>query len=283
MAVLRSPQGCAWDRRQTHASLRPYLIEETYEAVDAIDRGNLDDLAEELGDVLLQCVFHAQLGAEAGRFDIVDVIDAIVSKLIRRHPHVFTAAGAPLSDAARRRAGVDSPDAVREQWQRLKARERETRDEPPHVLAGLPRALPALLRAHKIGSRAAEVGFDWPTAAGVLDKIEEEVRELRAAAAEGPARQADEFGDLLFSIANLARKLGIEPEAALAHANDTFTRRFTALEDDLAARGQHVHAASSADLDLAWRRVKQAETPAAPATRVRARSARESRGRRSRR
>jgi ATP diphosphatase len=284
MATLRSPtRGCAWDLAQTHESLRPYLIEETYEAIDAIDRGDLTALPGELGDVLLQCVFHAQLGAETGRFDMEDVVDAIATKLIRRHPHVFAPDGTPLSAAARRRAGIDTPGAVREQWQQLKAKEQTSSGAAERVLAGLPSSLPALLRASKIGARAAAVGFDWPTVEGVLDKIEEEVRELREAVTQEHARRVDELGDVLFSIANLARRLQIEPETALRQANDKFTRRFDALEADFAARGRRVQDATLDELEDVWRRVKAAERPAAPATAGPATSVRESRGRRSRR
>ncbi len=286
MATLRSPtRGCAWDLKQTHESLRPYLIEETYEAVDAIDRGDRGALPGELGDVLLQCVFHAQLGAEAGRFDIGDVVEAITAKLIRRHPHVFTPDGTPLSAAARRRAGIDTPGAVREQWQQLKAKEQTSIGAPERVLAGLPSSLPALLRASKIGARVATVGFDWPTVGGVLDKIDEEVRELREAIATGDdeARRVDEFGDVLFSIANLARRLQIEPETALRQANDKFTRRFDALEADFASRGRRLQDATLDELEAAWRRVKAAEAPSSPATAGRATSARARGGRRSRR
>jgi ATP diphosphatase len=284
MATLRSPtRGCAWDLKQTHESLRPYLIEETYEAVETIDRGDLAALPGELGDVLLQCVFHAQLGAEAGRFDIRDVVEAITAKLIRRHPHVFEADGTPLSAAARRRAGIDTPAAVREQWQQLKAREQTSSGAAERTLAGLPSSLPALLRASKIGARVAAVGFDWPTVDGVLDKIDEEVRELREALAQGHARRVDELGDVLFSIANLARRLQIEPETALRQANDKFTRRFDALEADFASRGRRVQDAALDELEDVWRRVKAAEPRSAPATAGPATSARESRGRRSRR
>jgi ATP diphosphatase len=257
MDTLRSRYGCPWDREQTHASLAPFLVEESYEAVDAIERGDLDALAGELGDVLFQCVFHAQIAAESGRFDLADVARAVVAKLIRRHPHVFAPSGRPLTPAARRRRAARSADAVLTQWEAIKAAEQASRGETARVLAGVPRALPALLRAHEIGTRVAAVGFDWPQASDVVDKIDEEVRELRAAVNEGPARAAEELGDLLFSIANLARKLGLEPEAALRASNDKFTRRFEAVEDDFSTRGRSIHGAGAADLDDAWRRVKE--------------------------
>lgn len=284
MAVLRSPGGCPWDREQTHESLRPYLIEETYEALDAIDRGDLKALRGELGDVLLQCVFHAQIASEANRFTIRDVIETLSAKLVGRHPHVFTSAGRPLPPTASARTATSTPGAVKEQWARIKSREQQAAGEAPGILAGVPRALPALLRAGKIGSRASSVGFDWPRAADVLDKIDEELAELRAALAESPARAADEMGDLLFSVANLARKLSIDPESALAAANDKFTHRFTAIEARLAREGRSVHDASPAELDEAWNAVKQAEanSSSSPTTRDRSTSRPARRGRRSR-
>ncbi len=255
MAVLRSPEGCPWDRKQTPKTLRPFLIEETYEAIDAIDRGDMDELKGELGDVMFQCVFQAQIAAEAGRFDIADSIDHIVRKLVRRHPHVFTSTGAPLGKSARR-GTVRSSKAVLQQWEVLKAREQATAGVEQRLLSGVPRALPALARAFEIGTRVAAVGFEWPTTAGVMDKIDEETRELRAALAENPARAAEELGDLLFSMANLSRRLGIDPESALREANDKFTSRFAAVEDALQAAGSSVHAASLEEMEAAWQRIK---------------------------
>jgi MazG family protein len=283
MEILRSRQGCPWDRRQTRESLRPYLLEETYEALDAIDRGDADELAGELGDVMFQCVFQAQVAAEAREFEITDAIDAISQKLIRRHPHVFTSTGTPLSRSSRRRAGLRQPEAVLEQWEKLKAKEQAAAGVERRVLSGIPRAMPALQRAHEIGTRVATVGFDWPQAADVVDKIDEEARELRAALAERPERAAEELGDLLFSLANLARKLGVEPEAALRRANDKFTQRFDALEASLHSEGRSVHEASPADLEEAWQRVKTATARTQASTHARARSGRAPRRRRSRR
>jgi MazG family protein len=285
MAVLRSPSGCPWDRKQTPESLRPFLLEETYEALDAIDRGDLDSLGGELGDVLFQCVFQSQIAAEEGRFDIADAVMSIARKLIRRHPHVFTAAGRPLSAPARRRATAKSSDQVLTQWEALKAREQHAAGAKARILAGVPRALPSLLRAHEIGTRVAAVGFDWPRASDVMDKIDEEARELREALAESPARAAEELGDLLFALSNLSRKLGIEPEAALRKANDKFSERFAAVESLMEARGRSVHGASLEELEAAWTEIKKitpAQTPPATTTaRARsrpARSARRSRG-----
>jgi len=280
MAALRSPAGCPWDRNQTHATLRPFLLEETYEALEALDRQDFDALPEELGDVLFQCVFHAQLSAEARRFDIADAVESIIAKLIRRHPHVFTPAGRPLAPGSKGR--LAAPAAVVEQWERLKAREQRAAGSRERVLSGVPRSLPALLRAHEIGTRVAAVGFDWARPDDVLDKIDEEVRELRAAFAEGRARAAEELGDLLFAIANLARQLDLEPESALRAANDKFTRRFEGVEDRLASAGRSVHESSLAELEAAWTAVKtdraagRAST-AAPTSRARRRSSRRSR------
>lgn len=256
MATLRSPRGCPWDRRQTHATLRPFLIEEAYELIDAIDRRDLDALPGELGDVLFQCVFHAQLGAERGRFDIVDAIDAISAKLIRRHPHVFTRSGRPLPRRARRSA--NTPAAVLTQWEAIKAAEQKTAGRRQRLLAGVPRALPGLVRAHEIGTRVAAVGFDWPDADGVARKLSEELRELAAARRTGRRREIEEeLGDVLFTVANLARKLGLDAEAALRRANDKFSRRFEAVETRLERRGRSVHAATPRELNAEWNRVKR--------------------------
>jgi ATP diphosphatase len=283
METLRSPRGCPWDREQTHATLRPFLLEETYEALDALDRRDLDALPGELGDVMFQCVFHAQIAAEAHRFDIVTAIDAITAKLIRRHPHVFTPSGRPLPPARRRTATARTPARVLEQWEQIKAREQREAGTTGRVLAGLPRSLPALLRAHEIGTRVAAVGFDWSRADEVIDKIDEEVRELRGALGESPERAAEELGDLLFSVANLARKLGLEPESALREANDKFTRRFAALEDALARQGRSVHDATLDEMERAWQAIKTTRATGAARTGARSRRARRSPARRSRR
>jgi ATP diphosphatase len=283
MAVLRSPAGCAWDLKQTHRSLRPYVIEEAYEVVDAIDRRDLASLPGELGDLLLQCVFHAQIGAESGTFDMADVIETLIAKLIRRHPHVFTPDGRRLSPAARKRMGMTWARGVVDQWRQLKAREQADRGAPVRTLAGVPRSLPALMRASRIGARVAEVGFDWPDTADVLDKVDEEVRELREAVAEGPSRMLDEFGDLLFALANVARHLKIDPEAALRQANDKFTRRFDAVEADFEARGLPLETATLAELEAAWARVKTREPRSSSSTAAPPRASRGPRARRSRR
>jgi MazG family protein len=256
MATLRSPHGCPWDREQTNATLRPFLLEETYEALEALDRGDFDALRGELGDVLFQCVFQSQIATEVGRFDVIDVLDAITAKLVRRHPHVFTAAGRPPTSAQRRAARAQTSTAVLEQWEQVKAREQAAAGEKRRLLSGVPRSLPALLRAHEIGTRVAAVGFDWTRPTEVLDKIDEEVRELREALNEHPDRAAEELGDLLFSIANLARHLGLEPESALRQANDKFTDRFDRVEAHFEGNGRSIGEATAVEMNEAWTMVK---------------------------
>ena len=247
MAQLRGPQGCPWDREQTLESLRAFLLEETHEVLDAIDRGDTDALRGEIGDLIFEGVFLAQVCADNGQFTVKDSLDAITAKLIRRHPHIFDPSGRPL----------DTPGQVHQQWEQIKSREQADAGERRSVLRGLPRSLPSLLRAYEIGTRVAAVGFDWAKTEDVVDKIEEEVAELRAAVAtEGVARSEEEMGDLLFSIANLSRKLGIDPESALRKANEKFTKRFTALEDRFHEQGRSVHGASLQDLEAEWGRVK---------------------------
>ena len=257
MAQLRSPRGCPWDRKQTLQSLRPFLLEETYEALDAIDRRDVAELRGELGDVLFQCVFQSQITAERREFDAGDSLQAIIDKLVRRHPHVFTPDGRLLPRKTARRTGVRTAGRVLQRWEALKADEQKAAGRKPRVLSGVPRALPALLRAHEIGARVSAVGFDWPDSAGVLDKIDEELAELRDASGRSRRLTEEEFGDLLFSIANLARKLGLEPEAALRQANEKFTRRFESLEDDFERRGRSMHGAPLDELEAAWQAVKR--------------------------
>jgi tetrapyrrole methylase family protein/MazG family protein/ATP diphosphatase len=247
MARLRGPQGCPWDREQTLASLRAFVLEETHEVLDAIDRGDADALKGEIGDLIFEGVFLAQVCADAGQFTVADSLRAINAKLIRRHPHIFDPSGRPL----------ETPGQVHQQWEQIKAREQSDAGERRSVLRGLPRSLPSLLRAYEIGTRVAAVGFDWSRAEDVVAKIEEEVAELRAAIRdEGIARSEEEMGDLLFAIANLSRKLGIDPESALRKANEKFTQRFAAVEDNLHARGQSVHEATLQEMEEEWARVK---------------------------
>jgi len=259
--VLRSPGGCPWDRAQTLQSLRPFVLEETYEVLDALDHDDRHALREELGDFIFEGVLLAQLCAESGDFTVADSLNAISDKLVRRHPHVF--APAEGSSAGNPRPLPATPDEVIERWEDLKARERSSKGEQRTALGGIPKALPALLRTHEIGIRAAAVGFDWERAADVVAKIEEEVAELRECVAGGAAanreRAEEEMGDLLFAIANLSRKLGIEPESALRKANDKFSRRFTAMEAGLRAGGRALSERSLREMEDEWARVKLAE------------------------
>ena len=251
MRTLRAPGGCPWDREQTLASLRPFVIEEAYEVVDAIDRGDLPALCDELGDLVFEAVFLAQLCAEDGRFTLADALDAAAAKLIRRHPHVF-------GDDARPDA-LTSAD-VKRRWEQIKAAERDAAGRPAGLLAGIPGALPALLRAFRIGRRTATVGFDWERPDAVLSKVREELSEVEAAVRrKEPDAIEEELGDLLFSVANLARHLGVEPEGALGGANRKFTRRFAALEQHFRAAGRALRDVPADEMDQAWNRIKQAE------------------------
>jgi MazG family protein len=251
MRTLRSPHGCPWDREQTLSSLRPYVLEETYELLDALDREDLPSLGEELGDFLYEAVFLAQIAEEDGHFSIGDAVQAITDKLIRRHPHVFTPDGQPLAEA---REEMTS-GAVVQKWEDLKAGERKVAGTPEKtILSGVPRALPSLLRAYELSSRAAAVGFDWVTPGDVIEKIEEEVAELKAAANEerDPKRVEEELGDALFALTNLARKLGVEPEAALRIANDKFQRRFEGIEKAAKNNGRTLKELSLAEMEVLW-------------------------------
>jgi ATP diphosphatase len=253
MAQLRDKdRGCPWDQVQNFATIAPYTIEEAYEVADAAQRGDMPALLDELGDLLFQVVYHARMAEEAGAFSFADVTAAISAKMIRRHPHVF-------GDAAAREAGAHSMA-----WEAQKEAERRARAQEG-ALAGVPEALPALIRAEKLTKRAARVGFDWPDAEAVLEKLTEETAELRAELGAADAdRLEDELGDMLFVLANLARKLKLDPEAALHRANGKFTRRFAAVEHRLAAAGTTPAEAGLAQMEAGWRAVKAAER-AAPA------------------
>ena len=243
MARLRDPEtGCAWDVEQTFATIAPYTIEEAYEVADAIEREDWPGLKGELGDLLLQSVFHAQMAEEAGLFDFGDVAKAVSDKMVARHPHVF-------GDAEVRTA----EDQTR-LWEVQKARERGGR-----TLDGVALALPALKRAEKLQARAARVGFDWPDAEPVLDKIAEEAREVWEARDEGADRVEEEMGDLLFVCANLARHLGVDPEAALRRANAKFERRFAVVEDRLRERGRSPGQSTLEEMDAIWNEVRAAD------------------------
>jgi MazG family protein len=253
MRTLRSEHGCAWDRQQTLQTLRPFVLQETYELLDALDRADHQALEHELGDFLFEAVFLAQICEEEGRFSIADSIKSIADKLVRRHPHIFD----PNGKAAL------TPKQVKEQWEEIKARERKDAGEAATtLLSGVPRSMPSLLRAYEMSARAAQVGFEWVKTEDVLDKAEEELRELREAvtAAGSPSAHAEEeFGDLLYSLVNVARMLGLEPEAALRVANDKFQRRFDDLERQVEASGRKLRDLTLDELESYWQRVK-AET-----------------------
>jgi len=257
MATLRSPDGCPWDREQTIDTLKPFVLEETYEVLEAIDRHDHASLCEELGDFVFEAVFVAQLESEAGHFTIADAVRSAADKLVRRHPHVFK--------REQGEAALDTPGQVRTRWEEIKAEERSARGEdgkaakPKSLLGGLAPTLPALLRAFHISTRAASVGFDWVAAGDVVDKMEEELDEIRAVVKEGAIdheRAEEEMGDLLFTIANLSRKLGIEPETALRKANDKFTKRFGKLEQSVAASGRAMKDMTLDQFEAEWQRVK---------------------------
>ena len=264
MAQLRAPGGCPWDREQTFATIRRYTLEETYEVLDAIEREHWSDLAEELGDLLLQVLFYAQMGHEAGYFSIVDVLGHLNRKLIRRHPHVF---GEEASAAAGNRAEVDATTGIEAtrvlaNWGVIKRAEKSQNDSSASLLDEVPRSFPALLEATKLGSKAAKVGFDWPDRAGLLEKVEEECREIEAEVGAGAVPEAieGEVGDLLFTVVNLARHLKVDPELALRRTNGKFRRRFAAMEQ---ASERALEERSAAELEALWARAKQQETVAA--------------------
>jgi MazG family protein len=251
MARLRAPEGCSWDREQTFASIAPYTIEEAYEVADAIEREDLTHLKDELGDLLFQVVFHAQMAQERGAFDFEAVAGAICDKLRRRHPHVFGGAGA-LTAAEQSRV-----------WENIKAEERRESHATPSALDGVPKVLPALMRAYKLSKRAARVGFDFEHAGQTADKVDEELAEVRAAApsleGNGPEETFEEVGDLLFAAANLARKLDVDAESALRAANTKFERRFRAMEALATSRGEVFASLGLAAQENLWLEVKRAE------------------------
>ncbi|MES9901398.1 MAG: nucleoside triphosphate pyrophosphohydrolase [Sedimenticola sp.] len=252
MARLRDPEGgCPWDREQTFATILPYTIEEAYEVADAIEREDMGELRDELGDLLFQVVFYAQMAREQGSFDFDDVVRAINTKMLRRHPHVF--ADAEVADAAEQSRA----------WERLKADERRQKavDGAHSLLDGVARALPALLRAEKLQKRAAKVGFDWPDVAGVVAKVNEELGEVSAEleGAGDRARIRDEVGDLLFSCVNLARRLEVDAESALREASSKFERRFRRMEQVLGSRGRQLASLEMSEMDHLWEQIKSEE------------------------
>src|SRR3954449_8970348 len=246
MQTLRGPNGCPWDRKQTLPSLKPFVIEESYEVVDAIDRADRAGLAEELGDFLLQAVFIAEITREEGSFDIYDAVTAIHDKLVRRHPHVF--------------GDVEANDAeqVLVNWEKLKNEERKA--ENKSVLAGVPQSLPALLKASRLTEKAARVGFDWRRTDDVFDKLSEEIAEVREAIDSGDQSNVhEELGDLLFTIANIARKLEVNAEEALQSTNRKFSRRFESMEKKVHGSGRNIDQLTLEEMDALWDKAKAAE------------------------
>jgi MazG family protein len=246
MARLRAPGGCPWDREQSFDTIKPYTLEETYEVLDAIDRRDWADLSEELGDFVLQAVFYAQMAAEEDKFGIEDALDAINEKLVRRHPHVF-------ADASAETAG----DVLR-QWDQIKSDEKKSKGKPENgLLAGVPRALPALVEAQQIASRAAGVGFDWDNPEQVIEKLHEELAEFATARRNGAQTELeDELGDLLFVLVNLARFVKVDPEQALRKTNAKFRERFGYIERKLAERGKSPRESNIEEMEALWQQAK---------------------------
>jgi MazG family protein len=253
MATLRGPNGCPWDKQQDFNSLKPMLVEEVYEVLEAVENNDFDGMSEELGDLLLHVLFNAQLGKEEGQFDVDTVIDKISEKLVRRHPHVFGDESA------------STPEEVIKNWEAIKAQEKaqKLKDRTPEqrsLLEGIPTKLPAIHEAHQISSRAARVGFDWPDIEGIFDKLQEEVRELKEEISSGDEnkreRLEDEIGDMLFVIVNIARYLKIDSESALKRANRKFKARFQYMEKQLAEQGKSLEETSLADMEALWQKAK---------------------------
>ena len=240
MEILLSPSGCPWDREQTHRSLTRYLLEETYEVIEAIEEEDMHKLREELGDLLLQVVFHAALAEREGYFNLDDVAGTVAEKMIARHPHVFG------------NASLSTSEEVMDNWEGFKRKEGKK-----SVLEGIPRILPALLRAYKLQEKARRVGFDWPTVAGALDKLREEIEEFAAFEEVGDdKKREEEMGDILFAVVNVARMKGIEPEQALQKANDKFVRRFRYIEESIRAKGLEVGEVGLEEMDRLWEEAK---------------------------
>jgi tetrapyrrole methylase family protein/MazG family protein len=260
MAKLRAPDGCAWDRKQTHVSLKPYLVEEAYEVLEAIDHTDTTRLREELGDVLLQVIFHAQIGSEEETFSVEDIIHSLSQKLIRRHPHVF-------GTAAQKQEHLNAED-VKIRWEQIKRNEREEKGQASSALEGIPKTLPALLRAFQVQARAARVGFDWPDLAPVLGKLDEELQEFREAMAANTAATSAtakeskehleaELGDVFFTMVNIARFLKINPEEALRTTVNRFIDRFQYIEGQAAATGRSIQDMTLEEMDALWDQAKR--------------------------
>jgi len=246
MAKLRAPGGCPWDREQNFDTIKPYTLEETYEVLDAIDKRDWSELAEELGDLMLQCVFYAQMASEDGRFSISDSLDHINQKLVRRHPHVFADASA------------ETPDDVKKRWDEIKAEEKLAKNQVPQLLLDrVPRNLPALIESAQISGKAAAVGFDWENIEQVFDKLDEEVRELHEERAHGTQEDIEhELGDMLFVIVNIARFLKVDPEQALRKSNAKFRKRFAHVEQSLAERGRKFSDSDIEEMESLWTEAK---------------------------
>ncbi len=250
MEQLRGPGGCPWDREQTFDAIQPHTLEEVYEVFDAIDRRAWPELCDELGDLLLQVIFYAQIAADQGRFNITDVVNGLTAKLVRRHPHIFAGAVA------------ETAEDVNRTWESVKLQERAGKQRKPGgLLDDVPRFVPALVEARKLGSKAAKAAFDWPDVSGLLDKVDEEIEEVRAELTLSPdaSRVEEELGDLLFTAANLARHLKVDPEQALRKANAKFRRRFSLLE---ALAGGSLDGLTLAEMDALWNEAKRQEGPA---------------------
>lgn len=244
MATLRGPNGCPWDKEQTPTSILPHLIEEAYETVDAIETGPAKAKIEELGDLLLQVVFHAQFLTEQSEGSMATIIQALCDKLVRRHPHVF-------GDAT-----AQNTDEVLRNWEAIKAEEKKNTKQS--MLSGIPQSLPGLLRAHRLGEKTARVGFDWESTDGVIDKVAEEVRELKEALTQHNQEAiSDEFGDLLFTLASVGRKLHLDPETSLRRACHRFETRFAKMEEMIRADGREIHTVSAEEWDRYWNKAKQ--------------------------
>ena len=246
MEKLRSPEGCPWDRKQTHESLLPYLLEETYEVIDAVKKGSDEELKEELGDLLLQVIFHSQIAKERGAFDIEDVVDSISKKLIHRHPHVFG-----------EREDIKTAEDVNREWEKLKEKEGKKKES---LLDGIPESMPALERAYKLQKRAAKVGFDWKGFEGIKEKLIEEISEIEEEIKKGDRRKIEEeVGDLLFMAVNLARFLGVHPEIALRRANEKFEKRFRYMEKRAKEMGRDLSEMSLEEMEELWQEAKESE------------------------
>ena len=246
MEKLRSPGGCPWDREQTHESLIPYLIEETYEVIDAVKKGNNKELKEELGDLLLQVVFHSQIAKERGTFTIDDVVDSIARKLIHRHPHVFG-----------NRSDIKTAEDVNREWEKLKQKEGKVKDS---ILDGIPDSMPSLERAYKLQKKAAKVGFDWESFEGIKEKLLEELSEIEEELRRKNRKKLEEeVGDLLFMAVNLARFLGVHPEVALRLANEKFEKRFRHMERKAKEKGKELKEMSLNEMEELWQEAKKRE------------------------